>query len=135
MPYFLWNATLMTGNAHVDADHRKLTILVDSLIAAAERCASAATISLESANLIAFATEHFEREDSEMLKIGYHDRARHVADHTRLLREVTQLKTHIESSQAIRALGVYDFLRGWLREHILLFDQPMIASENAFAGT
>ena len=74
-PFFMWNASLMTGNAHVDADHRKLTLLVDSLTASGRA----------------------------LRQRGCHDRARHGANHARLLLGLTQLQAHRDSSQAAKA--------------------------------
>ena len=132
MSYFLWTADLITRDKRVDADHRKLTMLIDGLFAAFERGASVGTINLEMDNLLAFAKEHFDWEESEMLRIGFVDRDRHAADHSKLMMEVTVLKSQIESAQHIKLLEIYDFMRTWLRNHILCFDTPFIVAAAAF---
>ncbi len=132
MSYFLWTADLATGNKFLDAEHRKMTILIDGLLAASERGASVDTVSLQLDHLIEFARAHFDRENCEMLLISFRDRVRHAAEHTKLLDQVNALKAQIGSGQQISQLEVYDFLRTWLRDHIVNFDMPLSATEKTF---
>ena len=131
MPYFLWNTDLRTGSKSLDAEHRKLTLLIDAFIAASERDASVHTVSLQLDNLLAFTREHFEHENSDMRRIAYADCAIHEAEHTRVLHELQVLKQRIESGQHTSELGIYDFLRTWLHEHILNFDKPMVEAQKS----
>lgn len=128
MPYFLWTNDLVTGNRGIDSDHRGLTSAIDEVIAASEAGEDSRSISAKIQHLSAFALAHFERENSFLVKPDNDESIAHRKDHQRLSSEIDVLKLQIESGVQKNPAEVYDFLREWLRTHIVSFDLKMVKS-------
>ncbi len=128
MPYFLWTNDLVTGNRGIDSDHRSLTSAIDEVIAAAEAGEDARSIGAKIQHLSACALAHFERETSFLVKPDNDESIAHRNDHLRLSSEIDSLKLQIESGVQKNPAEVYDFLKTWLRTHIISFDLEMVKS-------
>jgi len=128
MPYFLWTDDLVTGNRGIDADHRGLASAIDEVIAAAEAGEDARSIGAKIQQLSAYALAHFERETSFLVKPDNDESIAHRKDHLRLSSEIDSLMLQIESGIQKNPAEVYDFLKVWLRKHIVSFDLEMVKS-------
>lgn len=78
-------------------------------------------------NLIIYTKEHFGREEAEMQRINYPKFMVHKAEHTKLIREVEELKKKFESGADINAVQVGKMLSDWLRSHIKTVDSELSA--------
>jgi len=119
----------------VDAEHRKITMLVDTLLASCESGASAKTVSFQIEKIVIASDRHFEWENFEMLRIGYISRDMHIADHVKLLEDVSSLAKEIENRRQYSAQGVYRYFKAWLHDHIINYDIPMVKALNFAAGS
>ena len=134
MPYFLSTPDLITGNKFLDTEHLNMIQLIDALIAACESGASTGTVRLHVGHLIDFAQEHFEREEWAMRRTAFDGRDTHAQDHARLLQDVATLRLQLDADQPMDCARTYNFLRAWLRQHILAFDIPMVAQQHFDLG-
>ena len=126
MPYFLWTKDLVTGNRGIDSDHRGLTSAIDEVIAAAEAGEDPRSIGAKIQHLSACAMAHFERENTFLVKPDNDESIAHRKDHQRLSSEIDSLKLQIESGVQKNPAEVYDFLKAWLKTHIISFDLEMV---------
>ena len=128
MALFLWTDDLTTGNALIDGDHRKLISMVNALIEAMSKGQANDIISKVMNNLIIYTKEHFGREEAEMRRIQYDAAISHKSEHTKLIKQVTDLKASLDAGQKLSVLAVSNFLSDWLRNHILTVDKKLAAA-------
>lgn len=128
MSRFFWTDDLHTGNALIDSDHRKLVDLVNVLFESLQSETGNGHMSKAMDDLIAFAGAHFAREEAAMTRIEYVAALAHRAEHTKLLRQLVELKAMLDAGGKINSPAVADFLSAWLRDHILTTDMKLAAT-------
>ena len=132
-----WRERIHTGIAAIDADHERLLVLLDEI--GRERAAIAPVL----AQLLAYAAEHFRREEDLFRAMHWSQTIRHVRQHREFERTVTRLQTAlgdrpatIQASESFRK-DIEALLRRWLVDHIyredLQYAAPMAASPEAQA--
>lgn len=122
MAQFSWTDDLYTGSTLIDGDHRTLIGLVNTLFETMESGQGNARMSRAMNDLIAYAEQHFGREEAEMERIQYVASLAHSAEHAKLLRQLVELKAMLDAGGRINVPAVSDFLSEWLRQHILTVD-------------
>lgn len=125
---FVWDATLITGLAEVDAQHHHLVDLFNALNRALFHSATLSASAQQAAfdELLAYAHRHFEDEEQLMRDAGVDPRHRGL--HERLHREfVEQVRAMWDTRGQLRqpAETLMGFLTAWLGLHILGVDQSM----------
>ena len=128
MAQFSWTDDLYTGSGFIDGDHRELVDLVNAFFLSMQGGERDGRASKAMDDLIAYAREHFAREETEMERIGYVAALAHRAEHTKLLRQLIELKEMLDAGGRINVPAVADFLSGWLRDHILAADMKFAAA-------
>jgi len=122
MAQFSWTDDLYTGSTLIDRDHRKLIDLVNALFETMQSGEGNGRVSKAMNELIAYTAEHFAREEAEMERVGYVAALAHRAEHTKLLRQLVELKEMLDAGGRINISAVAAFLSEWLRDHILAAD-------------
>ena len=128
MGQFNWTDDLYTRNALIDGDHAKLVDLVNAFIRIMEEGQDAKRMAQAMRDLIAYTRQHFDREEAEMQRIQYVAVLAHVAEHTKLLRQLIELEEMLDAGGKINTPAVADFLGQWLRDHILAADRKLAAA-------
>jgi hemerythrin len=130
MAQFSWTDDLYTGISLIDGDHRKLIELINALFETMESGECDQRMCKAMDDLIAYAKEHFWREETEMEHIGYVAAMAHQAEHIKLLQQLAGLKAMLDAGGKINAPAVSEFLSLWLRDHILRTDMKLAAALN-----
>ena len=128
MAQFSWTDDLYTGSNLIDGDHRKLVDLVNAFFQSMQNGQGNGRVSKAMSDLIAYTGEHFGREEAEMARIEYVAALAHQAEHTKLLKQLVELKEMLDARGGINVPAVADFLSGWLRDHILKTDMKLAAT-------
>jgi len=128
MTQFSWTDDLYTGSTLIDGDHHKLVDLVNALFQSMQNGQGNGRMSQAMDDLIAYTREHFGREEAEMQRIQYVAAIAHKAEHTKLQKQLTELKEMLDAGGRINVPAVADFLSEWLREHILAADMKFAAA-------
>ena len=131
MAQFLWTDDLVTGNALIDDDHRKLISMANAVFDAMAKGQANEIISKVLNNLIIYTKAHFGREEREMERIRYESYISHKSEHTKLVKQVEELKATLDAGQKTNVVKVYGFLSDWLRNHILTVDKKLAAALQA----
>lgn len=122
-----WSDTLSVGNMHIDEQHR---ILIDTInqLASAESLHNHQAVSMIIDELVSYAAFHFDFEEKLMASAGYPRLEEHRQIHGSFVKWVTDFRDDF-ISYGKRALGepVLEFLRDWLRNHIMDEDQQYCA--------
>lgn len=128
MVQFSWTDDLYTGSSLIDGDHRKQVDLVNAFFQSMQSGQGNGRISKAMNDLIAYTGEHFAREEAEMERIQYVAALAHRAEHTKLLKQLAELKQTLDAGGRINVPAVADFLSEWLRDHILTTDMKLAAA-------
>jgi len=128
MMQFSWTDDLYTGSTLIDGDHRKLVDLVNAFFQSMQSGQGNGRVGKTMNDLIAYTEEHFGREEAEMERIQYVASLAHKAEHTKLLKQVVELKAMLDAGGRINIPAVSDFLGEWLRDHILAADMKLAAA-------
>jgi hemerythrin-like metal-binding protein len=128
MAQFSWTDDLITGNALIDGDHRKLISMVNALFESMAKGQANEIMSKVLNNLIVYTKEHFGREEAEMLRIRYAASLSHKSEHTKLIKQVLDLKATLDRGEKVNVVSVSGFLSDWLRHHILTVDMKLAAA-------
>ena len=128
MAQFSWTDDLYTGSSLIDGDHRKLVGLVNAFFQSMQSGEDNGRVGKAMNELIAYAGDHCAREEAEMERIQYVASLAHKAEHTKLLKQVVELKAMLDAGGRINIPAVSDFLSEWLRDHILTEDMKLAAA-------
>lgn len=128
MAQFIWTDDLNTGSTLIDGDHRKLVDLVNAFFQSMQSGQGNGHVSKAMNDLITYTGEHFAREEVEMERIRYVAVLAHKAEHTKLLKQLVELKEMLDAGGRMNTPAVADFLSGWLRDHILTTDMKLGAT-------
>ena len=125
LPPLRWTRLYSVGHPAMDAQHRKLFVLVNELIALqqADDIAKQQAVVDTLPKLARYAERHFKSEELLMARAHADNLDAHREKHRALLAQVTTLQQAIDRGQCPPFQQVLLFLRYWLAEHILVTDK------------
>jgi len=123
MPLISWGASLETGFAAIDAEHRALAEALNGLHQAQLDGADRKTILAHMGRIAQHISIHFAHEEQLMNQLHYPRREAHWREHIELLADMADVMEEYEA-------GIYDdspealnhYLKFWLLTHILTED-------------
>lgn len=118
MAFFNWTDDLGTGNMRIDADHKHLVNLLNTLYDAMKAGKGNEVLGKILDELIQYTTTHFSREEALMQQIAYAHFAEHKAEHTKLVSAVMELQAKFKAGATTLSVAAFHFLSDWLRNHI-----------------
>ncbi|OGS35557.1 MAG: hypothetical protein A2506_03245 [Elusimicrobia bacterium RIFOXYD12_FULL_66_9] len=128
MAFFEWGAQYETGIAVIDAQHKKLVELTNTL---AETSAGKTPNELEVLNrsmveLADYIQVHFGAEEDLLARNHYPDAEGHIRDHREFERDFKNLLQEAMSGQMLGVAPLLEFLKPWLTQHILQSDRRYV---------
>lgn len=133
MPLIDWKESFSVGHPDLDADHRNLVDLINTLHEAWRTGEDRDVLHGIFGELLMYTDYHFRREE-EMLTARRYDRLDdQTREHGRLRDSVQAFRTrHLTDRTPVLTTEVEDFLKSWMMSHILeedmryrrLFDAP-----------
>lgn len=106
----------------MDAQHRKLFVLVNALLAATDKFG----LIEASENLFTHTREHFDDEERLMRQIGYPDIKNHIEQHNTLMAKLTNVSDMV-ANYTLDIKNLESFLSAWLFNHIETLDAQLVA--------
>lgn len=131
MTYFVWSNNLSTGHDRIDEDHRKLFSLINAFHKALDEGRGQQLMGRALDALIVYYKVHFEREETEMLRIDYAQYLAHRLEHEKFMAQVDQLKKNFDGGVNLNPAFVGRMLSDWLRDHIAKVDTQLAAALNS----
>lgn len=125
LPPLRWTRLYSVGHPALDAQHRKLFVLINELVALQQ----VDTIAQQQAvvdtlpKLARYAERHFRAEELLMARAHADNLDAHRDKHAALLAQVQQLQRNIDKGKQPPFQELLLFLRYWLAEHILVTDK------------
>jgi hemerythrin len=123
-----WDKRLETGIAEVDNQHRELFKRIDSL----ELSLYGGKLKVEVVVMIdyleSYVEEHFDAEETLMLRINYPDIGKHRQEHQEFREVYKKIKNEyeIKGADSYMALDVDKEIRKWWEKHILKSDMAFV---------
>lgn len=123
----VWDTSFETGIDEVDAQHRRLVEIINSL---AEGIGRASMTDLHGvlSQLKDYAQYHFRTEEGIMEAQAYPGLEDHRAEHRAFVDQILLFDLDVILASEGLAWDMFHFLRGWLTNHILVVDRQFAAS-------
>jgi hemerythrin-like metal-binding protein len=120
-----WMNLYDTGIDSIDRQHENLTELLNAMNEAWRANKSREVMLFRLDQFIAAVSEHFHEEELGMEAKNYPDLDLHSAEHKFLLAQAKQFRDEYSAQQIDMSESMLDYLRDWLRDHILISDRRM----------
>lgn len=127
MEIFEWNPNYATGIAEIDEQHAYLFALTNRLIRQSAGEPEGQVIEGILGELNAYVEKHFSYEESMLQKIDYRFLDEHKQQHLRMRESLTSYENLFRKNELSTA-DLVDFLKLWLRLHILREDMKYVPS-------
>ena len=116
MPAFLaWKDYYTVHEPSLDAEHKQIIELIDSLYLAMQRRADQHVIGDVLERLVRYTMTHFGHEENQMREVGYPELDAHKACHDRMQERTLELRTQWDAASAPEVMR---FLKDWWVNHI-----------------
>ena len=126
-----WDSSFETGIADVDAQHRRLVDIINSLVDAIGHAPKSALKDIV-VQLKDYAQYHFQTEEKIMEEAGYAGLAEHRDEHAMFVDQILLFDLDVILASEGLAWDMLHFLRGWLTNHILVVDKRFSRELNAY---
>ena len=123
--YYSWTDSLACGHESIDADHRCLFDIAERFRNASLRVQDKVALRNILDELLGYIEGHFAREEALMVAINYPGLEDHRFEHSLLACHVRRLDRNFQDEKPVAYDDVWQFLRRWLRYHILGADKQM----------
>jgi methyl-accepting chemotaxis protein len=120
-----WSPALMVGHREIDAQHQKLVEIANRLNEALQQGRGREACGRILDELVDYTVRHFAFEERLMQQHGYGRSDAHVAEHKKLIADVSAFKRKFDSGEAAVSVELMGFLRDWLVNHILKADRAL----------
>ncbi len=127
MSIITWDNQLSVGIMDIDQQHKRLVGMVNQLHDAMGAGQGKQVLQQLLGSLITYTAVHFKAEEKLMQQHGYAGFAEHKRQHDELTAKVVSLQKRFESGQTMITLEVMNFLKDWLKGHILGSDKQYAA--------
>jgi hemerythrin-like metal-binding protein len=134
MSMFEWKQEYSLAHGDIDGQHQKLFALANDLHTAMSMGQGKAAMSKTLAKLVDYTTMHFASEERLMQKHQYPDYLAHKAEHDKLTAQVVELQKEFDAGRGVLTVGLLQFLKDWLRQHIGETDRKVAAFLNSQAA-
>lgn len=126
----VWSDKMSVGDRVIDADHKKLIELINTIETQLEGETDLAVFTDTMHQLEKYTDIHFEREEEIMKQVYYARHYQHMIRHHELRNEFKQIKekmfTQIEKFHEVQDVEqLCDLLRHWLMDHVFAEDMLM----------
>ena len=131
MAFFEWTDELSVNVGAIDAQHKQLVEMINSLNEAMLRKKGREMQKATIDAMVDYAATHFKLEEGYMKKFQYPDFEKHKSEHDKFTRTALDLKERAEQKSFGLTLEIMGFLRTWLLDHIMGTDKKYSAFFNA----
>ena len=113
-----WSHELSVGIAEIDQQHKRLIQMLNDLADAATKGKAREVAEKTLDEMVAYAGEHFRKEEQLMEQYGYPNLEGHIAAHRSFAKNVTEMREAQQSGNVMIGVKVLKYLSEWLNRHI-----------------
>lgn len=131
MAFMIWKDDYDTGIAGIDAQHRQLVALLNTLADAMKEGKAKDELAKIIQELAKYAIRHFSLEEKYFREFGYPDSEAHLIEHHEFEDRVHDFTVGFREGRVAMSLEIMTFLGDWLVNHINGSDKaysPFLAS-------
>jgi hemerythrin len=128
---FPWDDSFSVNIGVIDTQHKTLVSMINNLHQAMAKGSGKDELGQILSSLIKYTQGHFATEERLMQLHGYPDFLAHKSEHDRLTRTVMDFQRRFLSNEVGLTVEVMEFLKDWLRKHILGADKKYSPFLNA----
>ena len=123
MPYLEWTDDLSVNVKEIDTQHKKLVKMVNTLHEAfiANKANNVHKEIID--GMVEYARVHFATEEKYMLKFNFPGYEQHKEEHNTFVQKAVELQNQFKKAGFVFSNDILDFLRKWLKNHILGTDK------------
>jgi len=114
-----WDPIYSVGIKEIDDQHRKLIEYINELNTAMGQGKGKEVIKKTLEKLSAYTVSHFKVEEKYFTIHGYPETAQHKTSHDNFVSKINDFKDQFENGKVTLTIQVMNFLRDWLKNHIL----------------
>jgi hemerythrin-like metal-binding protein len=122
MPNIVWSENLSSGNNVIDAEHKQLIRIANSLLRAMQEGRGKNDFAKILHALREYTVFHFANEEEFMRSIGYPELVKHMEEHNVLKRRVKDFQHSVFVGEKVEFGQLREMLKDWLVGHILSCD-------------
>jgi methyl-accepting chemotaxis protein len=130
-PLLEWSPALSVGFAEIDRQHIRLIEIANELNAAMQTGKGAGAVGRVLGELVDYTVKHFAYEENLMKQHNYGQRDSHLAEHKKLIADVSAYKRKVDAGQTDITVELLGFVRDWLVKHIMQTDMALGRELNA----
>lgn len=123
IPIFQWRREYNTNIKEMDAHHRELfqtaNKLYEEILSGRNQAVLEDTLNF----MIRYTEDHFSQEEKLMEDYDFPEYETHIKHHVRLIHEVQELKAKHAAGEMRMDMGIINFLKDWIINHILIEDR------------
>ncbi|MFH1217328.1 MAG: bacteriohemerythrin [Pseudomonadota bacterium] len=121
--FIVFTSEYSVGVANIDEQHKKIMAYINDVHGAVKKDSSLDQIKKILGEMAKFVVDHFANEEKYFDKFSYPDAKKHKAIHEKLLSQVSEVITKINTGEEVNLIEVLTFLKNWLQTHILIEDK------------
>jgi hemerythrin len=120
---FTWSDKYSINIELIDDQHKKLIDMFQKLYTDLNREKPLINSDEWFLELAQYANYHFQTEENLFKAYNYPEAEAHTEEHHQFVQELLLLYHHSGENQQTLPLQIYDFLHGWLQNHVFGTDQ------------
>ncbi len=120
--FFSWDESLSVGISWVDTQHQKLINLINHLASVMESGQERQALGAVLLELKKYTESHFFAEERMMEAHSYPELGFQKIEHAAFIEKLREFSSDISRGKDFVGVRVLDFLKVWLKEHILVED-------------
>ena len=118
MPLMEWTPAMFVGVKEIDAEHKKLVLLINQLYEAMQRGAGHEALGQILTGLINYTATHFAHEEKLFAETNYPDAVAHKKEHENLKQRVLDIQKRYKAGEEdTLSIETLTFLKNWLINH------------------
>ena len=126
--FFKWSDDYSVNIPTIDEQHQELVNILNSLFIAVSKREANKVIAGILDSLVEYTQTHFALEERLMQEAKYQDFTHHKQEHIKLIEQLDQLTRKFMVEDKPIYFEMLNFLRNWLKEHILGCDTKYSAA-------
>jgi hemerythrin len=127
MALFEWKDQYSVGIKEFDLQHKKIIQLLNELYEAMRDRKPKEVLGKIINNMTTYAAMHFQTEEKYMKQYNYPSLETHHKEHEDFVIKVNDFKEKFQQGSLMLSLDILNFLKSWLKDHIMGVDKEYTA--------